>query len=1064
MARTTAVVDGATLVLPERDAGPITLDTPAWFAWLEHATAFAFTSPAGRFTARKERQARGGGYWKAYRTSHGTLHRVYLGRAQDLTLDRLNQAAATLAATSAAAAPPPAARPAPATALPANLLATKLFAPPARANLVVRPRLFERLQAGLRDKLTLIAAPAGFGKTTLLSAWRATAAGSALPVGWVSLDRTDNDPLRFWSYVIAALDTLAPGVGATALALLQSPQPPPIESMLTGVVNAFSAAYAAPPVYDVALVLDDYHVITAPAIHGALAWLLEHLPPQLHLVIITRADPALPLARLRARGAVTELHARDLRFTPDEGAAFLNQVMGLSLTAADLAALEARAEGWVAGLQLAALAMRDHQDRSGFIRSFSGSNRYIVDYLAAEVFASQPAHLQTFLLHTAILDRMCGPLCDAVLLETMNDERGMMNSSFSPTDSSFIVRHSSLPDSYSQLILDQLERANLFVVPLDDERRWYRYHHLFAEVLRHRLTSGVSAETVAGLHRRASVWYARQGLVAEAVQHALMAADDARAADLIEQHGLRIIVGGQVQTVLGWLSPLPDALIRARPLLCTVHALALLFTNQMAAAEARIQDAERSIQPDTPADQSQLIQGRAAAIRANIARYTGDLAGSVACAHEVLRLLPESETIARTIAMLHVARAFRVSGDVRDDAERRAIAVIAPFQAAHNLLGTLAAITNLARLQVLQGRLHAAAATYREMTQIASRPDEPLLLEGPAYYAGMGVVLYEWSDLGAAEQHLAQAMEQLVGRLAVDAEDVALGYLALARLQQARGEHATAQLTLETYTDLARQRGFVAHLIARGAAAQAQLALAQGNLAAAVAWADACGLTAADELSFVREAEELILARVWIAQAGARLQQAVELLDRLLADAEAKARMGSVLEILIVRALAQWAQERHSDALATLERALVLAAPEGSIRRFVDQGPAMAAMLQAAQARGIAPGHITRLLAAFPESDQETRRQGDKEIDWASISLVSRSPGRPVSQSLVEPLSARELEILRLIASGKSNAEVARTLVIAISTVKTHTNSIFGKLQVTSRTQAIALARDLHLL
>jgi LuxR family maltose regulon positive regulatory protein len=795
-------------------------------------------------------------------------------------------------------------------------------------------------------------------------------------------------------------------------------------------------------------VLDDYHVITAPAIHDALAFLLDYLPPQLHLVILTRADPALPLARLRVRGTVTELHASDLRFTPGEAAAFLNQVMGLSLTAADLAALEVRTEGWVAGLQLAALAMRDHQDRSGFIRSFRGSNRYIVDYLAAEVFASQPAHIQTFLLHTAILDRMCGPLCDAILgvgdLVAGNGE-------IAPTSNS---------QAYSQLLLEALERANLFVVPLDDERQWYRYHHLFADVLRHRLTSGVSAETVASLHRRASVWYAPQGLVAEAVQHGMAAADGAWVADLIEQHGLRIIVGGQVHTVLGWLSALPDTLVRARPLLCTIHALALLFTNQLAAAEARIQDAERSIQPGTPADQVQLIQGRAAAIRANIARYTGDLAGCVAFAQQVLRLLPETETIARTIAMLHVARAFRVSGDVRDDAERRAIAVIAPFQAADNLLGRLAAITNLARLQVLQGRLHAAAATYREMAQIASRPDQPLLLEGPAYYVGMADLLREWNDLDAAEWHLAQAMEQLVGRLVVDAEDVALGYLALARLQHARGQHATAQLTLETYTDLARQRGFVAHLIARGAAAQAQLALAQGNLAAAVAWANASGAQrgagAADELPFAREAEYLILARVWIAQAGAWLPQAVELLDRLLEDAKAKARMGSVVEILIVRALAQWRQETHSDALVTLERALTLAAPEGFVRRFVDEGPAMAAMLQASVARGMMPDYITRLLAAFPRTES-TELRGEDHAIWPPV-VSTRS------STLVEPLSARELEVLRLIASGKSNAEVARTLVIAISTVKTHTNSIFSKLQVTSRTQAIALARDLQLL
>jgi len=1033
------------------------LDTPAWFAWLEHATTFAFTSSSGRFTARKEQQARGGGYWKAYRTVRGKLQRVYLGKAQDLTLDRLNRAAATLAAAIALAAPPPAAppltaRPIVAAAPPPDLLATKLFAPPARANLVARPRLFERLQAGLREKFTLIAAPAGFGKTTLLSAWRTTDAGRALRFGWVSLDGADNDPLRFWSYVITALDTLAPGVGTTALALLRSPQPPPIEAVLTGVVNALSAAYASPPAHDVVLVLDDYHVITAPGIHAGLSVLLEHSPPQLHLVILTRADPALPLPRLRARGMVTELHARDLRFTPDEAAVFLNQVMGLSLSAADLAALEKRTEGWVAGMQLAALAMRDHQDRSGFISSFRGSNRYIVDYLAAEVFTAQPAHLQAFLLQTAILNRMCGSLCDAVLLGST--ENGRSEADGDDPGSRLSVR--GYGESYSQLMLEQLERANLFVVPLDDERQWYRYHHLFADVLRHRLSRGVSAETVAALHGRASVWYERAGLVAEAVQHAQAAADEARVVELIEQHGLRIIVGGQVQTVLGWLSFLPDALVRARPLLCTVYALALLFTNESAAAEARLQDAERWILPGTPADQARLIQGRAAAIRANIARYTGDLAGCVALAQQVLELLPEGETIARTIASLHMARAYRVSGDVRDDAERRAVAVIAPFRSAQNLLGMLAAITNLARLQVMQGRLHAAAATYREMAQLAAAPDEPLLLEGPAYYVGMGALLYAWNDLDAAERHLAQAMEQLEGRLVVDAEDVALGYITLARLQQARGRHADARLTLERYIALARTRGFVAHLLARGAAAQAQLTLSRGDLTAAVAWADAGGLGPADHLSFQRETEHLTLARVWISQAGARLPQAMELLDRMLDDAQSKARIGSAVEILIVRALAQWARGTYREALATLERALALAAPGGSIRSFVDEGPAMAAMLQASVVRDSVAEYHARLLAAFPEAEGQQRER---------VAMLSPQAARsPQPALLEEPLSARELEVLRLIASGKSNAEVARALVIAVSTVKTHTNSIFGKLQVTSRTQAIALARDLQLL
>lgn len=1077
MARTTARVDGVTLVIAANDTNPITVGTDPWFAWLETATAFVFTSPAGRFTARKERRDRGTWYWKAYRTDHGVLHRAYLGKSQDLTLDQLTRAAATLTKV----APPVVPSPAQAVALPpdqspdpvhpadfplANLLATKLFVPPARANLVARPRLFERVQAGLLDKLTLIAAPAGFGKTTLLSAWHATGAGGAWPLAWVALDSADNDPLRFWHYVIAALDTLAPGVGAPALRLLQSPQPPPMERILTSVLNAFSASAAGAPGRNVALALDDYHVITAPAIHTVLAWLLDYLPPNLHLVILTRADPALPLARLRARGAMTELHANDLRFTPAEAASFLNQVMGLALTAADVAALEARTEGWIAGLQLAALAMRDHRDRSGFIRTFSGSNRYIVDYLAAEVLAAQPAHIQTFLRHTAILDRMCGPLCDAVLEGETTDIRPLMTDNAMPT---VVV-------SPSQLSLEQLERTNLFVVPLDDKRQWYRYHHLFAEVLRQRLTNGTSAAAVASLHSRASLWYEQQGLVAEAVQHALTAADGERVAHLIEQHGLRIIVGGQVHTVLHWLSALADGLIRARPMLCIIHALALLFTNQMAAAEARVQDAERCIQHDTPTDQVHLIQGRAAAIRANIARYTGDLAGCVAYGQQVLSVLPETETIARTIARLHVARAFRVNGAVMEDVERRASALIAPFQAANNLLGTLAAITNLARLQVLQGRLHAAAATYRELPQIAGSPDQPLLLEGPAYYVGLGDLLREWNDLGAAERHLAQAMEQLVGRLAVDAEDVALGYLALARLQHARGEYTTAQRTLATYIDLARQRGFVAHLIARGSAVQAQLALAQGDVAAAVAWADASDLNVADAFSFPREAEYLILARVWIAQGSnesnhALYQQALDLLARLLADATAKARLGSVLEILIVRALGQWAQGMPSDALATLAQALALAAPEGYIRRFVDEGLAMRLLIldfrfcHPEGTRQQPPTEQNRKLSVY--ADELLAAFGNEQAQAGESFIAKPSKiQNPKSKipNLVEPLSQREVEVLRLIALGKSNAEVAQTLVIALSTVKTHTNRIFGKLQVTSRTQALARARTLQLI
>ena len=879
MARASAHVDGATLVIADDDA-PITVGTPGWFAWLENARTFTFASPSGSFSARKERRTRGGWYWKAYRTSNGKLHRAYLGKTEDLTPERLEKAAAALAPAPAASDVQAVAPPAPpAAAMPLNLLATKLFVPPARATLVSRPHLFDRVQRGLEGKLTLIAAPAGFGKTTLVSAWHASAGSSAPPLAWVSLDPTDNDPLRFWSYVLAALETVAPGVATTALAVLQSPQSPPIDSILTNVLNAFTRMRRAAGhrERDIALVLEDYHVITAPAIHEALAWLLDYLPSQLHLVIVTRADPPLPLARLRASGAVTELHADDLRFAPDEAGAFLNTVMGLALTAADLAALEARTEGWIAGLHLVALALRDHRDRPGFIRTFSGSNRYIVDYLAAEVFARQPTHVQTFLLHTSVLDRMSGPLCDALLGIADPDEERAATDELHPP---------SVIATPSQTILAEMERNNLFVVPLDDDRTWYRYHHLFADVLRQRLAHSAPTAAVATLHGRASAWYEQQGLVAEAVQHALTAADGIRAARLIEQYGLPMIVGGQVQTVFSWLSQLPEALLRNRPLLCIFYALALLFTNKLEAAEARLQDAERSIGPDTSPAAASATQGYAAAIRANITLYTGDMAGCVAYGEQVLRLLPETEVIARTTARLHVARAFHVTGDVTDAAEQRVVAAVTPIRASGSLVGTIGAMNNCAQLQVLQGRLRAAAATYRELVQVVAGPAELHGLHGGlGYFVGLGDLHREWNELDAADGYVTRAMELLPDTVTVEAGYVMLGYLTLARVQHTRGDHAAAQSTLMRLTHLARRRGFANHLVTRVAAVQAQLALAAGNLAAAVAWADASGLHAEDDIAFPRESEYLVLARVWIAQAesrvsGAVLPQALHLLGR----------------------------------------------------------------------------------------------------------------------------------------------------------------------------------------
>jgi LuxR family maltose regulon positive regulatory protein len=941
------------------------------------------------------------------------------------------------------------------------LLATKLHVLVPRPQFVPRPRLVDRLQNGLTGKLTLIAAPAGFGKTTLVSAWLRQNAALSLENGedpssnaqfkaaWVSLDAGDNDAMRFWSYVIAALETFAPGVGASALALLQSPQPRSSEVILTMFLNNLTGL----PI-DAVLVLDDYHLIDTPAIHQGLAFLLDHLPPRLHLIITTRADPPLPLARLRARGELTELRAADLRFMPEEAAALLMDVMGLPLTTAHVAALEARTEGWIAGLQFAALAMRDRSDISGFITAFTGSNRFVVDYLAEEVVNRLPHHLQTFLIETSILDQLCGPLCDAVVLGDMSD----------PPNATGHLSH-----AYSQALLEELERANVFLIALDDNRQWYRYHHLFADVLRGRLASGASGVAVATLHGRASAWFERQGLEVEAVAHALAAGDRERAARLIEQCAWPVAFRGQIHTVLGWFNALTAADILARPTLGTLHALMLMHTNQLDAAEARLQEVEHALLADTPEEQARPVQGLILTTRANIRFFRGDLPGCVVLGRQALDMLPETPSLPRAASMAFAAHTFLVTGDVTPAIERQVATVAPAARAAGNRFVVLRGLTLLAELQVLQGRLHAAAATYLEAAQIAPEPGGLQGMIGSAgYYFGLGDLYREWNDLAAAEQHLLEGMDQAIGVLTANAIYLGQGSMALARLQHAAGDRTGALATLGRFADLGHQRAFDPLLLARGVAVQARLALAQGDLNAAVGWADTSGLHADDNLSFPREMEHLTLARVLIAEGrgdptGRFLHEALSLLDRLLAAAEAGARMGSVIEILLLRALALEAQSDTIDALAVLEQALTLAEPEGYVRIFVDKGAPMAVLLaQVAERESAVAGYAATLLAAFGSSEVSV-----KSLEFGADSIPTQNSNAqraPETQnSLVEPLSERELEVLRLIAEGHSNQAIADRLVVAVSTVKRHINNIYGKLDVQSRTQALARARELHL-
>ncbi len=907
------------------------------------------------------------------------------------------------------------------------ILATKLYIPPPQPNAVLRPRLIERLNEGLHRRLTLISAPAGFGKTTLLSGW---AAGCGRPAGWLSLDEGDNDPARFLAYLVAALQTIAADIGESVLDVLQSPQPPPTESILTTLLNEITTIP-----HDFALVLDDYHVVDAKPVDDALAFLIEHLPPRMHLIIATREDPHLPLARLRARGQLAELRAADLRFTPSEAAEFLKEVMGLTLSAEDIAALETRTEGWIAGLQLAALSMRGREDVTGFVKAFAGDDRYIVDYLIEEVLQRQPERTRSFLLQTSILDRLSGPLCDAVTGQ--EDGRGM---------------------------LEAVERSNLFVVPLDHQRRWYRYHHLFTDVLQARLLQE-QPDHAPALHQRASEWYKHNGLPADAIRHALAARDFERAAELVEVTWRAMDRGSQSATWLGWAKALPDELVRVRPVLSAEYARALLNVGELEAAEPRLQDAERwldttagmSGRPHDPSaemvvvdeEQFRSLPATIATARAAHAQALGDVPGTVTNARRALDLLPGGDYYERGVLAAHLGVAYWTSGDL-EAAHRSFADFMANMRMAGNTLVAISGTFVLADIRMAQGRLHEAVRTYERSLQLAMAQGEPVLRGTADLYLGLSELHCEQGDLKVARQHLLTSKE--LGERATLPELQYRSCVAMARIREAEGD-------LDGALDLLHEaeRQYISSPVSDvrpAAALKARVWIAQGRLAEALGWAREQGLSAHDELSYMREFEHITLARMLIAHYRSdriehSIHEAMELLERLLQAAEESGSMGSVIEILMLQALAHEAQGDDSTALVPLERALSLAEPEGYVRVFVDEGTPIARLLYEALSHGVEREFTRRLLAAFPvaESEQTTSSQ-------------LRGP----ESELVEPLSARELEVLQLIAEGLTNRDVATRLYLSPHTVKVHTRNIFTKLAVKNRTQAVARGKALGIL
>src|SRR6266540_1670780 len=844
------------------------------------------------------------------------------------------------------------------------LLATKIGIPTIRPDLLPRSHLIGRLEEATSRDVVLVSTPAGFGKTTLLASW---AKRTERPLTWLSLDPDDNDPERFWRYIVAAVERVHKGIGEQALSLLNASAHPTLKAIVTALLNELAARPD-----ELVLVLDDYHLIESPAVHDSLAFLLEHLSPGMHLVISSRSDPPFPLARFRARGQLAELRAADLRFTFEEAAAFLRRVWGLNLPEESIAALEARTEGWVTGLQLAALSLRGASDPARLIQHFTGSNRYILDYLTEEVLAQQPDEVRSFLLQTAVLEHLSGPLCD--LLTGRSD---------------------------GQEMLAHLERANLFLVPLDEQRHWYRYHRLFADLLRARLQEA-DPKRVPELHRKAAAWYKQYGLVSDALRHALAAGEAVWAARLLEQHVEEVLRRGEGETLRGWLAALPQEVVRARPRLALAQAIAAFNAGRLEVAEPLLEQAEQAL-ATAPSEPYEPSIGKAMSMLANV---------------------PAS------IALLRAAVAA-----LRGDAERTTELVRqAQAQLAEDERGPRISVRwNLAQADWMRGRLADAERAFAAIVADGRQAGEPHL------------TLTASSVLGRIQHALWHAREGIaLGRQLTTTQTLASGLVRLAWIRQAMGSRAEAREAMEEAYQVMPSREIVAlHNLVP--AERARLLLAQGEMKQAAHWVEERGLAEEDAPRYARELEELVLARYLLRQHMA--DRALALLERLGAAAKAQARIGSLIEIHLLQALGFQAVGKADQAMNVVAQALLQAESEGYIRTFVDEGRSLAALLHRALSRGVTADYTTRILAAFPSVDQGIQPSS-----------------APVAASFTEPLSARELEVLRLLSSGASNQEIAAELSIALTTARKHVSNIIGKLGVTNRTQAVSRGRDFGLL
>jgi LuxR family transcriptional regulator, maltose regulon positive regulatory protein len=895
------------------------------------------------------------------------------------------------------------------------LLATKLFIPPPRQNQVIRSRLTAKIAGALAHPLTLVSAPAGYGKTTLVSSWLT---GQDLPAAWLSLDHEDNDPIRFLQYLLTALHKIVPSVDPGMLDLLQGRGADAFPPLMIHLMNALVEGPAA-----FVLVLDDVQMIESPVLLDLLGFLFGHVPPPLHILLLSRSDPPVPLSQLRARGQLLEIRAEDLRFTPEEITQFLMGGLGLKLSPAEIASIAERTEGWVASLQLVALSLQGCKDVPVFLDNFSGSHAYVMDYLTEEVLARQSEPAREFLLQTSILDRLCGPLCDA-------------------------VTHAEA-EINGQAVLETLERNNLFVIPLDDERHWYRYHHLFRDVLHRRLETS-RRENAADLHARASRWFEQNGYIREAVQHARLAKDQEYAARLVDQYGCELLMRGEVNTLEDWLEGI-EPYTQSWPWLVAQKAWVLVLTGRLDQAEPVIQAGEALIAHLEMSDNRQTLQGALAAAQAQLETFRGNIVLAAEFARKALDVIPNKDDFScslSSVATSILGDAGWLSGNL-EEARRAYTEALRIGRGANNPHMVIMAQSNLADLFYEIGSLGLAARSYAETLQSAIRADGQDSPFAARLYYGLGRVNYQWNHLTESEQFVEACLH--LSRQWGDVDLECLGTLLAARLELAQNHPERAQTAVQAANRLIGEHPFSPRRTVQLKSELACLELAQGNLEMAIALLQECGISidtpflpgcyTNQEAISSQEPAWMVLLRVYLVQ-GKHLQ-ALDLASGLWEVAETTHRVGRMIDILALQAIAYQGNGDHVRAMQALSQAFDFARAEGFTRIFTDEGLPLAKLLIQAKTQRIGEGYPAKLL---------------------SMLSTGPTPDQPPAQSLVEPLSLREIEVLKLIASGCSNQEIAAQLVLSEKTVKRHISNIYGKLGVKTRTQAVASGRELKLL